>query len=59
MCVCVFAPRLLIANGGIWCAMVPLRLVKQVLGFSLSFIWQLKSWKIHTVGGHGLCKQSA
>jgi len=57
-CVCVSAPKLLIASGVIWCDIESLWLVKQVLGFSLSFIWQLK-WRIHIVGGHGLCKQSA
>jgi len=41
----------------IWCDIEPLWLVKQALGVSLSFIWQLKLWQI-IVGGCGLCKQS-
>jgi len=32
-------------------------LVKQVLGFSLLFIWQLKSLQIHVVSGCDLCKK--
>ena len=45
MCVCL-PPRLLITSGVIWCDIEPLWLVKQVLGVSLSFIWQLKSKRI-------------
>jgi len=58
MCVCP-PPRLLITSGVICCDMEPLWLVKQVLGFSLSFIWQLKSWWIHIDSRCGLCKQNA
>jgi len=33
-------------------------MVKQVVGVSISFIWQLKSWRIlYIVGGRGLRKQ--
>jgi len=41
-CVCVCPPpMLLITSGVIWCDIELLWLVKQVLGVSLSFIWQL------------------
>jgi len=46
VCVCESAPEAIITSSIIGCDMEPFRLVKQVLGFSLSFIWQLKSWQI-------------
>jgi len=60
VCVCACLPlRLLITSDMIGCDMEPLWLVRQVVGFSLSFMWQLKSLQIHIVGGCGFCKQSA
>jgi len=46
-CVCVCPPpRLLITSSMIWYDIEPVWLVKQALGVSLLFIWQLKSWWI-------------
>jgi len=50
VCVCL-PPRLLIASDMIWCDIELLWLVKQVVGVSLSFIWQLKSWQINMLVG--------
>jgi len=45
--VCVSVPEAINNYSGvIQCDMEPLWLVKQVVGVSLSFIWQLKSWQI-------------
>jgi len=44
-------------NGMIWCDIEPLRLVKQVLVVSLSFIWQLKSWQIVYLVGVAFVKK--
>jgi len=52
VCVCVCPPpRLLITNGVIWCDIELLWLVKQIVGVFLSFIWQLKSWRIDKLVG--------
>jgi len=51
-CVCVCPPpRLLITSGKIWCDVELLWLVKQVVGVSLSFIWQLTLWQIDKLVG--------